>query len=134
VTAEQNAQPLSILIVDDDARVGRALARYLELEGHFAEVALTGAQGLERARSKPWHLLCLDAQLPDIPGPLLARQIQPLAPSAYTVLITGFASSFDDCGLLTECIDGVLPKPWKADELECVLQRAHDHIFRGPIV
>jgi DNA-binding response OmpR family regulator len=134
VTVEQNTQPLSILIVDDDARVRRALARYLELDGHLVEVALTGAQALERVRAKPWDLLCLDAQLPDIPGPVLARQIQPLAPSAYTVLVTGFASSFDDCGLLTECIDGVLPKPWKADELECVLQRAHDHTFHSPIV
>ena len=87
MTAEQNPQPLTILIVDDDARVRRALARYLELDGHVVEVALTGAQALERVGTQPWDLLCLDAQLPDIPGPVLARQIQALAPSAYTVLV-----------------------------------------------
>jgi DNA-binding response OmpR family regulator len=129
VILDQNSQPLTILIVDDDARVRRALARCLELDGHVVEVAATGTQALERVSSRSWNLLCLDAQLPDILGPVLARQLKPLAPSAYTVLVTGFASSLDDCGLLTECIDAVLPKPWKSDELECILRRARDRIF-----
>jgi DNA-binding response OmpR family regulator len=130
VTYDPSEQPLTILIVDDDARVRRALARCLELDGHTVEVAESGAQALERIGNRDWDLLCLDAQLPDIPGQILACELHPLAGSAYIVLVTGFASSFDDGGLLTECIDAVLPKPWKVDELEMVLERVRAHIAR----
>jgi DNA-binding response OmpR family regulator len=96
----------------------------------MVEVAESGAQALERIGNREWDLICLDAQLPDIPGQTLACELHPLAGSAYTVLVTGFASSFDDSGLLTECIDAVLPKPWKVGELEMVLERVRAHIWR----
>ncbi|MFN0071236.1 MAG: response regulator [Chloroflexota bacterium] len=127
VTLHQTDQSLTIMIVDDDARVRRALARCLELDGHLVEVAESGAGALALVGTRSWDLICLDAQLPDIQGPQLARQLHPNAASAYTVLVTGFASSFDDTGLLTECIDAVLPKPWKMEELETVIERVRQH-------
>lgn len=120
--------PLSILIVDDDARVRRALARCLQLDGHRVAVVETGTEALAVIGAERWDLICLDAQLPDIPGPELARQIRGQIGGAYTVLVTGFASSFDDTGLLTEGIQAVLPKPWKVDELDLVLHRARLHL------
>jgi DNA-binding response OmpR family regulator len=132
VTPEPAIPPLKILIVDDDARVRHALARCLELDGHVVEVVDSGSQALERIHSLSWDLLCLDAQLPDIPGSALALQLKALTISPYTTLVTGFASSLDDGGLLTEGIDAVLPKPWRVDELETVLQRAREHaVARG---
>jgi DNA-binding response OmpR family regulator len=128
VTFEPLAEPLTILIVDDDARVRRALARCLELDGHVVDIADSGSQALRLIDARPWDLLCLDAQLPDIPGSVLAPRLQLVAQRAYTVLVTGFASSLDDGGLLTAGIDAVLPKPWKVDELESVLQRAREHV------
>jgi DNA-binding response OmpR family regulator len=127
VTPEAATQSLTILIVDDDARVRHALARCLELDGHMVETADSGSQALERIGSFAWDLLCLDAQLPDIPGSAIALQLKALSRSPYTALVTGFASSLDDGGLLTEGIDAVLPKPWRVDELENVLQRAREH-------
>src|SRR5262249_33681891 len=60
---DQPTQPLTILIVDDDARIRRALARCLELDGHIVGIAESGAQAISQAGVRPWDLLCLDAQL-----------------------------------------------------------------------
>jgi CheY-like chemotaxis protein len=128
VTLEPITKPLTILIVDDDERVRHALARCLELDGHVVEVANTGTKALELIASHSWDLLCLDAQLPDIAGDTIARRLRELGKHTFTVLITGFASSLDDRGWLTEGVDAVLPKPWKVDELECILQRAYDYV------
>ena len=128
VTLEPTTKQLTILIVDDDERVRRALARCLELDGHMVYVANTGTKALELTASHSWDLLCLDAQLPDIGGDTVARRLSELGKRTFTVLVTGFASSLDDGGWLTEGIDAVLPKPLKVDELECILQRASDYV------
>jgi CheY-like chemotaxis protein len=128
VTLEPITKPLTILIVDDDERVRRALARCLELDGHVVEVTNSGSQALQLVPSRSWDLLCLDAQLPDIAGVAVARRLDELGKRTYTVLITGFASTLDDGGWLSEGIDAVLPKPWKTAELESVLQRAREYV------
>lgn len=116
--------PLTILIVDDDARIRGALARWLELEGHQVETAARAHEALAAAEGRCWDLICLDAQLPDMAGNDLVRAIRARETSAYVVVVTGFASTFDDPGLLWPGVDSVLPKPWQAGELELVLDRA----------
>lgn len=121
---EQENAPLRILIVDDDARIRRALARWLELDGHTVETAGRGRDALVAIDGRWCDLICLDAQLPDMAGADLVCAIRAREPLVYVALVTGFASMFDDPGLLWPGVDSVLPKPWQTGELELVLERA----------
>lgn len=102
----------------------RALARCLQLDGHQAVAVADGREALARTEQQRWNLVCVDADLAGASGINLARLMKRSDERSYVVLVTGFASSFDDPGFLCEGLDSVLPKPWKIDELELVISRA----------
>jgi two-component system KDP operon response regulator KdpE len=57
-----------VLIVDDDQALSRALAINLKARGYEVEVALTGAEALSAAGTRPPDLVVLDLGLPDLDG------------------------------------------------------------------
>src|SRR5512142_59182 len=57
-----------VLIVEDDARIGRLVARALEHDGHTAELAETGPDGLAVALAREFDLVILDLMLPGMGG------------------------------------------------------------------
>ena len=120
-------EALSILIVDDDARIRRALARTLELDGHLVTIAATAAEALSVIGSQTWNVVCIDAQLPDLSGCDLAREIRSRGVASLLVAVTGYASTFGDPAFFWPGVDAVLPKPWRASELDEVMRMATEH-------
>jgi DNA-binding response OmpR family regulator len=79
---------------------------HLVAEGYQAEVALTAADGLARARERPPVVIILDLMLPDEPGETVLRTLRAEgSPSAVLILsaksdemskVTGFRVGADD--------------------------------------
>jgi len=57
-----------ILIIDDDFHVGYLIKINLEAEGYEAVLALSGEEGLEKARASPPDLITLDVLMPEMDG------------------------------------------------------------------
>jgi len=57
-----------ILIVDDDFHVGYLIKINLEAEGYETILALSGEEGLEKARASPPDLITLDVLMPEMDG------------------------------------------------------------------
>jgi two-component system response regulator ResD len=57
-----------ILVVDDDPMVATTVQRVLRPEGYDVDVALGGAQALEKARAHRPDLVVLDLMMPGIDG------------------------------------------------------------------
>ena len=70
VSAAPEARPFSVLIVDDDADMRRALALYVRAAAPAAEIETTGEgrQAIRAVRRRVPDLLLLDLDLPDING------------------------------------------------------------------
>ena len=68
---------MRILVIEDEARLTRLIARFLNEEGYFAETAHDGRSGLSRALAEPFDLLIVDWMLPDLDLTLWSR-ITPL--------------------------------------------------------
>ncbi|MHB8147926.1 MAG: DNA-binding response regulator, partial [Vulcanimicrobiaceae bacterium] len=51
------AHPFKILVVEDDAAIGRVLQLELEHEGYAVDVARDGLEGLEKALKEPDHVI-----------------------------------------------------------------------------
>ena len=63
------SQQEHILVVDDEAELAETVAFNLRQDGYSVDVALTGAQALERlGASPPPALVILDLMLPDMSG------------------------------------------------------------------
>ncbi|XXX73789.1 response regulator [Sorangium sp. So ce134] len=83
-------QPL-ILLVDDDIRTARLLARLLEDDGFRVELATDGALALARlARTPVPDVLVTDFRMPHADGLAVARFARSLRPDLPLFLLTGY--------------------------------------------
>jgi DNA-binding response OmpR family regulator len=65
----------TILVLDDEVRIGRLLTRALGAEGHAVDTAVEGLDGLALAKTGKYDLVLLDLRLPDIDGVSVLRRI-----------------------------------------------------------
>ena len=65
---------MRLLVVEDEARVLRNLARALREEGYAVDTAADGAEGLYKAENSSYDAIVLDVMLPELDGwQVLAR-------------------------------------------------------------
>ena len=57
-----------ILVIDDDFPVGYLIKINLEAEGYETVLALSGEEGLEKAKTSPPDLITLDVLMPEMDG------------------------------------------------------------------
>lgn len=108
--------PVSILIVDDDPRLCRALVRYFAREGYAVRTATSGAQMRERLAAERPELVILDLKLPDEDGFSLARELRSTTDVAI-VILTGKAETTDKVVGLELGADDYVTKPFIEREL-----------------
>lgn len=106
----------SILIVDDDPRLCRALARYLKLEGYAVRTATSGREMRECLAAEKPDLVLLDLMLPDEDGFTLARELRATSDLAI-VILTGKADTTDKVVGLELGADDYVTKPFSDREL-----------------
>ncbi|MFH9292302.1 two-component system response regulator CseB [Streptomyces sp. NPDC017520] len=72
--------PVSVLVVEDDATIRRAVQLALERYGYRVDVAADGLSGLEAFRAGAYNLLILDVMLPELDGIGLCHRIREESP------------------------------------------------------
>jgi len=72
---DEDVQPCTILVVDDDEAMCQVLAERLTRQGYELLVAHNGAQGLAKARTERPNLILLDLRLPDMDGLAVCEEL-----------------------------------------------------------
>ncbi len=108
---------MRILIVEDDARLARRLARVLDGEGYAAETAGDGRSALTRALTEPFDLLIVDWMLPDLDGVQVVRRLRAAEMSVPILMLTARGQIEDRVTGLDAGADDYLPKPFAITEL-----------------
>ena len=112
-----------ILVIDDNSLAARTLQIFLSDKGHQVELAVTGPQGLEKARQfLPQVVLC-DIGLPGLDGYSVARQLrQELGSSKmFLIAVSGYGQEEDQERAKTAGFDAYLVKPISLKDLEKLL-------------
>jgi len=104
------------MIVDDDPRLCRTLARYFKLEGYDVSVAVSGAEMRQRLAMERPDVVILDLILPDEDGFSLARELRSSYDLAILIL-TGKADTVDKVVGLEIGADDYITKPFDEREL-----------------
>jgi len=65
---EDKSAAARILLIDDDRKLLRVLAEYLEVQGYVVAAAHDGVEGVARARAESWDLIVLDVMMPSVNG------------------------------------------------------------------
>jgi DNA-binding response OmpR family regulator len=105
-----------ILLIDDDRKLARMLAEFLEVQGYVVATAHDGAAGVAQARAEHWDLLVLDVMMPRLNGFEVLRLLR--ESSAVPVLmLTARGGEEDRIHGLEGGADDYVPKTASSREL-----------------
>jgi two-component system OmpR family response regulator/two-component system copper resistance phosphate regulon response regulator CusR len=113
---------MDVLIVEDDAVLGKALRRGLEETGHTCNWAKSGRRGLELAVGQKCDAIVLDLLLPDLSGLDLLRQLRAQGIQTPVLILTALGSVDERVTGLRAGADDYLVKPFAFPELLARLQ------------
>lgn len=105
--------PASVLVVDDEPLVARAMGLMLEDLWDVAVVTHAG-RAWERLAEQPWTVLVTDLEMPVRTGPELAVRARALWPGIRVVLVSGDHRALSDAAWVAQALVG---KPFLPDVL-----------------
>ncbi|MFN2629031.1 MAG: response regulator transcription factor [Gaiellaceae bacterium] len=109
---------MRILVVDDEPAVRDSLRRALALEGYEVELAVDGAQALERLRDgETTDAVVLDVLMPGVDGLEVARRLRSQGSRVPILMLTARAEVEDRVAGLDAGADDYLVKPFALEEL-----------------
>ncbi len=103
---------MKLLVVDDDARIARALQRGLSAEGFAVEVAGDGVEGLWRATEGSYDLILLDIMLPGRNGYRVCADLRRAGNTTPILMLTAKDGDLDEAEGLDTGADDYVRKPF----------------------
>jgi len=114
----------TILIVDDDEALRRALIDRLRFWGHAVDQASDGAEAVARAGRKAYDLVLLDLSMPGMPGMEALEKLRETGCTAEKVVLTAYGSVAKAVEAMKRGADDFLTKPADFELLRAVIDRA----------
>jgi two-component system OmpR family response regulator/two-component system copper resistance phosphate regulon response regulator CusR len=108
---------MNLLLVEDDALLGKSVQRGLSDAGHACDWATDGAEAVRQARSTLYSVIVLDIMLPDISGLDVLRRLRGENNETPVLLLTALGSVDERVAGLNAGADDYLVKPFAFAEL-----------------
>src|SRR5438094_576249 len=108
---------MRVLLIEDDRKAARLLAKGLQEEGFVVDVAPTGEDGEEKAAVNEYDLIVLDWLLPGKDGLAVCRALRACGSSTPILMLTARDSVADRVSGLSTGADDFLTKPFAFAEL-----------------
>ena len=118
-----NAKP-QVLVIDDDAVVGRSFDRVLSDKGYEVSTALTGEEGLKYIESKDYDVVFTDIVMPGMDGLEVAEHIKARCPWTPVVVITGNGTPDHEARASVLGVSGFVHKPLTPEIIEGITLKA----------
>lgn len=119
----------SVLIVDDETPLRKALRTSLAASGFDVEEARNGEEALHTVQRQRFDLVLLDINMPGISGIDACRRIRGVSPESGIIMVTVRDLEDDKVRALEAGADDYITKPFKLRELtarlRAVLRRTH---------
>jgi signal transduction histidine kinase len=118
-TAVVDGAGAAVLVVEDEAALGAAVAEALADAGFSVDRASDGLEALERLRDRPYDLIVCDLKMPRLDGTSFYRELEIIDPAmARRVLfVTGDVAGTDAERFLDETSCRWLAKPFRLKDL-----------------
>jgi DNA-binding NtrC family response regulator len=117
----------SVLIIDDEETLSRALNRFLSDQGYDVSVASDPEKGLILLREKAFTLLLVDLMLPGMSGIDVIRRSREIRPELVSVVMTGY-------GTIASAIDAIragayhfVLKPFDLEDIGALVKKGIEH-------
>lgn len=111
-----------VLVVDDDKAIQTLLSRTLSFMGHDVHVAGNGLEAMTLFLTGSYDLVITDVQMPLMNGFELSRRVKEQSSKTPVIVVTGGCGDAHWEELNPNCVDAIIPKPFKLKELERTVQ------------
>ncbi|MFI6294666.1 response regulator transcription factor [Nonomuraea sp. NPDC050790] len=108
---------MSVLVVEDNEELRRALSRALRSEGYGVAVASDGAAGLAAMAEQRPDLVVLDVMMPEMDGLEVCRRLRAEGDRRPVLMLTALDGVRDRVAGLDAGADDYLVKPFALEEL-----------------
>nr|WP_321258351.1 response regulator [uncultured Pseudodesulfovibrio sp.] len=113
-----------ILVVDDEERFRKSMARILRSKGYAVDEASDGMDALNRLATGGFDVVLLDLKMPELSGEETYNEIRLQGFDVETICLTGHVSINDATKLLQRGVFDYLVKPASVEEILSTVQRA----------
>jgi PAS domain S-box-containing protein len=118
---------LRILLAEDNAMNQKVALRLLERLGYRADVAMNGLEAIAALEAKPYDVVLMDVQMPELDGLDATRRIcaqWPEETRPHIIAMTANALPEDREACFAAGMNDYVAKPIRAEELAAALKRA----------
>jgi len=114
----ENGNAKKVLVIDDEYFVCKSIMKILDADGVETDIAMSGREGLIKARGSRYDLVLVDVKMPEMNGYAVVRMLKEIHPDVPVVVISGYNTSHTaeqavNCGGLE-----FIPKPFTPEELK----------------
>ncbi len=125
-TDTMKEKPDTILIVDDEENILKALRRLLRREPYRVISTTDPVEALDIARKEEPSVIISDQKMPRMNGAELLSQVKVASPDTVRIMLTGYADMQAALSAINEGqVFRFISKPWNDDELREVLRQAN---------
>jgi CheY-like chemotaxis protein len=128
-----NTKP-QVLVIDDDAVVGRSFDRVLSEKGYDVSTALSGEEAMKDIESTDYDVVFTDIKMPGMDGIEVAERIKAQCPWTPVVVITGYGTEENEARASVLGVNGFVRKPLTPAMIESITLKALQKPQAEPLV
>ena len=115
---------LQVLVIDDDAVVGRSFDRVLSDKGFEVSTALSGEEAMDTIRETDFDVVFTDIKMPGMDGLEVTERIKARCPWTPVVVITGYGTDDNEAKASVLGASGFVRKPLTPEMIESITMKA----------
>ncbi len=119
---------IKLLVVDDEAIVGKRLKPSLEKHGYDVETLGNGRSAIERIGEKDFDIIITDVRMDDVDGMQILEHVMAKSPSTKVIIITGYATVELAREALVKGAFDFIAKPFKPSDLRAIIEKAEKEL------
>lgn len=109
-----------VLVIDDDAVVGRSFDRVLSDKGYEVVTALSGEEALKDIEAHDYDVVFTDIRMPGMDGLEVTERIKARCPWTPIVVITGYGTEENEAKASVLGVSGFIRKPLTPEMIESI--------------
>jgi len=117
----------SILVIDDEEVLVKALDRYLKSQGYFVSAFSNWELGLNALKERAYDLLLVDLMLPKTSGIEVIRRCREIHPAIMSIVMTGYGTIPSAVEAIRAGAYHYVTKPFDLEDIGSLIAKAFDH-------
>ena len=131
MTENALTKPIRLLVIDDEAIVGKRLLQVFGKMGFNVEVFDSPLLAMEAAAKRSFDIVVTDLKMAGMDGMEVLSRVRQLNPATRVIIITGYAQPETAEEAFKLGVFDFIPKPFRLEQLKESILKALDEIEQG---